>query len=61
MAYRQAGMFVTFLYDTDPAGFARMMNAVLDDRPVAEAVMTGYSTDLQALWLRFAQAQSTRQ
>ena len=61
MAYRQAGMFVTFLHDTDPAGFARMMNAILDDRSFAEAMTTGYSTDLQALWLRFAQAQSTPQ
>jgi len=61
MAYRQAGMFVTFLHDTDPAGFARMLNAILDDRSFAEAVATGYGTDLQALWLRFAQAQSTPQ
>ena len=61
MAYRQAGMFVTFLHDTDPAGFARMMNAILDDRSFTEAVTTGYGTDLQALWLRFAHAQSTPQ
>ncbi len=27
MAYRQAGLFVTFLHDTNPDGFARMMNA----------------------------------
>jgi hypothetical protein len=59
MAYRQAGMFVTFLHDTNPAGFARMMDTILDDRSFAEAVTTGYGTDLQALWLRFAQAQST--
>jgi hypothetical protein len=26
MAYRQAGLFVTVLHDTNPAGFARMMN-----------------------------------
>jgi len=61
MAYRQAGMFVTFLHDTDAAGFARMMNAILDDRSFTEAVTTGYGADLQALWLRFSQAQSTRQ
>jgi hypothetical protein len=54
-------MFVTFLHDTDPAGFGRMMDAILDDRSFAEAVTTGYGTDLQALWLRFAQAQSTPQ
>jgi hypothetical protein len=61
MGYRQAGMFVTFLRDIDPARFARMMNAILDDQPFAEAVTTVYGTDLPALWLRFSQAQSTAQ
>jgi hypothetical protein len=56
MAYRQAGLFVAFLHNTDPAGFARMMNAVLDGHPFAEAVTTGYRTDLQTLWSRFVQA-----
>src|SRR5262249_54732186 len=56
MAYRQAGLFVAFLHDTNPDGFARMMNAVLDGYPFAEAVMTGYKTDLDELWLRFVQA-----
>ena len=57
MAYRQAGLFVTFLHDTDPVGFARMINAILDGRPLAEAVPTGYETDLPTLWLRFVQAK----
>jgi hypothetical protein len=56
MAYRQAGLFVTFLHDTNPAGFARMMNAILDGHPLAEAVTRGYETDLHELWLRFVQA-----
>jgi len=59
MAYRQAGMFVTFLRDKNPVGFARMMNAILDDRPLTEAVTARYGTDLQALWLSFVQTQST--
>ena len=33
MAYRQAGMFVNFLHETDTPGFAHMMNAILDGRP----------------------------
>jgi hypothetical protein len=57
MAYRQAGLFVAFLRETNPAGFARMMDAILDGRPFAEAVATGYETDLQTLWLRFVQAK----
>jgi hypothetical protein len=38
-------MFITFLHDTNP-------DAILDDRSFAEAVTTGYGTDLQELWLR---------
>jgi hypothetical protein len=56
MAYRQAGMFVSFLHDTDTPGFARMMNAILDGRPFAEAVDTGYHQDVQSLWQKFATA-----
>ena len=59
LAYRQAGLFVAFLHDTNPAGFAQMMNAVLDGRPFAEAVRTGYEIDLPTLWLGFAQAAPT--
>jgi hypothetical protein len=61
MAYRQAGMFVAFLRDTNPAGFATMMQAILDGRPFADAVEAGYQTDVEALWLRFVRlsGQST--
>jgi hypothetical protein len=55
MAYRQAGLFVAFLHEMDPAGFARMMDAVMDGRPFAECVTTGYRADLQALWSRFVE------
>ena len=56
MAYRQAGMFVAFLRDTNPAAFATMMQAILDGRPFAEAVETGYQTDVEGLWLRFVRS-----
>jgi hypothetical protein len=55
MAYRQAGMLAAFLHDSDPAAFARMMNAILDGRPFAEAVQTSYGADLKALWGRFVE------
>ena len=54
MAYRQAGMFVTYLHDSDTPGFDRMMNAVLDGRPFVEAVDAGYHQDVHALWQKFA-------
>jgi hypothetical protein len=56
MAYRQAGLFVTFMHDSNPAGFARMMAAVLDGRPFAEAVTAGYGKSLDALWSDFLRA-----
>jgi hypothetical protein len=56
MAYRQAGLFVTFLQRRDPEGFARMMAAVLDGRPFVEAVANGYGTDLHELWSDFVRA-----
>jgi len=59
MAYRQVGLFVAFLHETDPVGFARMMNAILDGRPFAEAVAAEYETDLKTLWLRFVEAALT--
>jgi hypothetical protein len=56
MAYRQAEMFVTYLHDADAPGFARMMDAILDGRPFADAVTAGYHQDVQALWQKFALA-----
>ena len=56
MAYRQANMFVAFLRDTNPVAFAATMRAILDGRPFAEAVETGYHTDVEALWLRFVRS-----
>ena len=53
MAYRQGGLFVTYLHDSNPVGFGRMMAAILDGRPFAEAVKIGYEADLGALWLEF--------
>jgi hypothetical protein len=55
MAYRQAGMFVSYLHDSDAPGFARLMNAILDGRPFVEAVTVGYQQDVHSLWQRFAQ------
>ena len=57
LAYRQAGMFVAWLHDSDAPGFARMMNAILDGRPFVEAVDAGYHQDAQSLWQKFAQTE----
>jgi hypothetical protein len=58
MAYRQAGMFVSYLHNSDEPGFARMMNAILDGRPFVEAVDVGYHEDVHSLWQKFAQTSN---
>jgi hypothetical protein len=47
-------MFVTYLHDSDGPAFARMMDAILDERPFAEVVAAGYQTDAYTLWQKFA-------
>ena len=56
LAYRQAGMFVAYLHDTDGPAFTRMLNGVLDSRPFAQAVAAGYHEDIRSLWQKFVQA-----
>jgi hypothetical protein len=60
MAYRQAGMFVSYLHDSDAPGFARMINAILDGHPFVEAVTVGYHHDVHFLWQQFAQTSAER-
>ncbi len=53
LAYREARMFVNYLRESDGPGFDRMMNAILDGRPFAEAVTAGYHDDVRSLWEKF--------
>jgi hypothetical protein len=53
LAYREAGVLVNSLCESDRPGFDRMMNAVLDDRPFAEAVTLGYHDNMRSLWQKF--------
>jgi hypothetical protein len=59
MGYRQAALFVTFLHDRNPAGFARTMAAVLDGRQFKEAIEAGYGRDLRVLWADFLRANES--
>ena len=61
LAYRQAGMFVTYLRESDGPAFDRMMNAILDGSAFAEAMTVGYHDDVRSRWqssLRRAQSES---
>jgi len=53
LAYREAGMFVNYLRESDGPGFDRMVNAILDDRLFTEAVTLGYHDNVQSLWEKF--------
>jgi hypothetical protein len=53
LAYRQAGMFVTYLRESDRPAFDRMMNAIFDGRAFAQAVAIGYHDDARSLWQKF--------
>jgi hypothetical protein len=58
LAYRQAGMFVNYLRQSDGPGFERMMNAILDGRAFADAVTIGYHDDVRSLWQKFFKSSS---
>jgi hypothetical protein len=60
MAYRQAGMFVTHLRDSDVQAFERLMSELLDGRPFSKAVVLSYGHDVQDLWQKFAQTCAGR-
>jgi hypothetical protein len=60
LAYRQAGVFVSYLRGSDEPAFDRMMNATLDGRAFAEAVTVGYHDDIGSLWQKFIKSNSDR-
>jgi hypothetical protein len=60
LAYRQAGMFVNCLRESDRSAFDRMMDAILDSRAFAEAVTVGCHDDVHSLWQKFITSNSDR-
>lgn len=58
LAYRQAGLFVNYLRESDGPAFDRMMNAILDSRTFAEAVSVGYRDDVRSLWQKFNESSN---
>jgi hypothetical protein len=60
LAYRQAGMFVSYLHESDGPAFDRMLGAILDGRSFAEAVDAGYHDDVRSLWRKFVSANADR-
>lgn len=60
LAYRQAGIFVNYLRESDGPAFDRMMNAILDGRAFAKAVDVGYHDDVHSLWQQFVKSSADR-
>jgi hypothetical protein len=60
LAYREAGMFVTYLRESDGPAFDHMMNAILDGSGFAEAMTIGYHDDVQSLWQKFVTSRPDR-
>jgi hypothetical protein len=53
LAYREAGMFVNYLRESDRPAFDRMMNAILDYRSFVAAMTVGYHDNARSLWQNF--------
>lgn len=53
MFYRQAGMFVEYLHDSDPEGFARLLSELRQSGNLKEAWRRTYAEDVAAAWGRF--------
>jgi hypothetical protein len=60
LAYRQAGLFVSYLRESDRPAFDRMLTAILDGHAFADAVDAGYHADVRSLWQRFVAASAAR-
>jgi len=59
LGYREAGMFVNYLRETDRPAFDRMMKAILDDQSFKDAVNVGYHDDVRSLWEKFINFELT--
>lgn len=51
--YSQTGMFVSFMHDTDPAAFGKMLAALGRRKAFADAVSASYGRPRAALWREF--------
>ena len=60
LAYREAGMFVKYLRQSDQSAFDRMLGAILDGRSLADAADAGYHDDVRALWRKFVGSSADR-
>ncbi|MGO9483913.1 MAG: hypothetical protein ACLPX9_04935 [Rhodomicrobium sp.] len=58
MAYRQAGMFVTYLREKNPAAFNAFLHRLLSGERFKPAFETSFGSSVAENWTQFAQATS---
>lgn len=64
MYYRQAGMFVQYLHDSDPIAFTHLLEALRTTKDLQQAWPIAYKQNLDELWSQFVkeiQDKSTEQ
>lgn len=64
MYYRQAGMFIQYLHDSDPIAFAHLLDALRNTKDLQQAWSIAYKKNLNEMWLQFVkeiQGKSTEQ
>lgn len=64
MYYRQAGMFVEYLHDSDRSAFANLLEALRNTKDLQQAWSIAYKRSVDEIWLQFVkgiQAKSTEQ
>jgi hypothetical protein len=53
MYYRQAGMFVHYLHDSDPTAFAHLLEALRNTKDLKKAWSIAYTVSLDERWAQF--------
>jgi hypothetical protein len=64
MYYRQAGMFVQYLHDSDPIAFTHLLEALKNTKDLQQAWSIAYKNNLDEMWLQFVkeiQGKATEQ
>ena len=60
MYYRQAGMFVQYLHDSDPIAFAHLLDALRKTKDLQQAWSIAYKKNLDEMWLQFVKEIQSR-
>ena len=56
MFYRQMGLFVSWLHQTEPGLFESLIKNIKDGKSFNAALQTSYNTTIESLWAEFSQS-----